>query len=520
MLVADYKPVWSGISAFMKTEKEQCSRLFILWLLGICLILPLNACQPPYGDGRRDKGCRMCHSVELDPAHDIGCIECHQGELAGRTQSVAHQGLISDPAHPGHMRRVCGRCHEAQVAAAGASSHFTLSGELGTVWSAFFPSGQAVSSIENLPLPADPPVEPAGLVADLMRRRCLRCHVYYRGENYAFIRRGTGCAACHLSFTINGPSDHRFRKKVSDRHCLACHYGNYVGWDYYGRFEVDYDQDYHIPLGRAQGSERPYGLEWHEMRPDIHHTVGMSCCDCHSRGPCEQVTPGKTVIGCTDCHSAEKRDRLGPSGAWRKPPVMNTLVTGHRAHDVSRVDCVVCHAIWSFRDTGRALVRQDAPDYETWEYLSIQGSSEIEVVIKTWQRLPEYYWIVPRMQDKVSGAYSTGIWFEGFVQRRWGPVPVAEDRDGRLVVVRPVMDLSLSYVDSSGDVVFDNLRPVPEDTGYSAERRYRYPYWQPYHPHTIGKADLFRSLFTQMWLDGLVSADQFLENGEDLAAGN
>ena len=384
------------------------------------------------------------------------------------------------PAHPDNMAGVCGRCHGQEVGAARSSRHFTLSGEIGTVWSGFFPGEQAPALLD-LPV-EEPPRTEKGLVSDLLRRRCLRCHVYYRGDNYRGTSRGTGCAACHLRIRTEGPWDHRFYKDVPDSRCLSCHYGNFVGWDYYGRFDTDFEDAFRAPFLEGEHIQRPYGMEWHDMTPDVHKLAGMGCTDCHCSGPCQGQGPG---TGCLDCHLNEKGSDTAP--------IMNQRRIGHRQKDLDLVACAACHAVWAVQDRGRSLIRQDSPDYDDWSYLAVQGDSEIETTVKIYVDRPYEDWTSPGMLDKISGRYRPGLWFECFTQRRWGPVELAEDSTGRLTVVRPIMDLSLSYVDSYGNVLFDKLRPIGRNDGLS-------PLWLPYSPHTTGSADTFRTIHVRSWL--------------------
>lgn len=384
---------------------------------------------------------------------------------------MAHEGLVPRPAHPSSMDDVCGRCHPAETAKARKSVHYTMSGMISAVWGAFFP-GQAMD-ISRLPSEKTPGSQEA-LVGDLIRRRCLLCHVGSPGEDYPGTRRGTGCAACHMAIAKD-PRDHRFRKGVPDELCLACHYGNFVGWDYYGRFEKDFEEDFRAPLVRGELPERPYGVEWHEMTPDVHKTAGLSCADCHLGGPCtDEVT-----VSCQQCHEGS-----GPG------PKLDTRRIGHRPEDLEGVDCAVCHAVWSFQDRGRSLVRQDDPFWGDWAYLAIQGSREVELAVERATRCGAPKAAEVYMLDKLTGRPRPGLWFQLFVERRSWPVPFAQDVHGRLRVTRPLLDLHVSYLDADGRAVFDGLSPPLEMRSI------------PYAPHTIGKADHFRTRAVARWLTG------------------
>jgi hypothetical protein len=86
----------------------------------------------------------------------------------------------------------------------------------------------------------------------------------------------------------------------------------------------------------------------------------------------------------------------------------------------------------------------------------------------------------PCMKNKFTNECASGIWFEAFLQRRWAPVPLGVAKDGRMSVMRPILDLELFYVNSEGEVEINALRPI---SGVM----------QPYSPHTIGRANEFRS---------------------------
>ncbi len=444
----------------------------------LAMSLLLYGCDVPVAESPLGShGCVCCHSLEIDPAHQkIGCVRCHRGDPLGRTVRAAHKDLVPNPAHPENMDQFCGPCHRQEVRAARDSIHYTLSGEIGLVWRGFFP-GSRVPTVKELS-DQGPPTTARGLVADLLRRRCLRCHVYYAGDDYSMVRRGTGCAACHMRNTVNGPQDHRFYGRVSDDRCLSCHYGNFVGMDYYGGFEKDYEDEYRAPLKRGRHLDRPYGVEWFEMTPDIHRRKGLGCTDCHTSGPCS----GRGELGksCLHCHlESDEAERMDQS------------MPGHRISDRDRVSCAACHALWAFMDRGRFLARQDAPDLDFWDFLAIQGSSEVEHAVLE-RKVPAGLH-VPGMSDKFTGRLTPGIWFQGFYLRRWGPVVIGESEKGRLEVLRPLLELYLSYVNSDEDVVFDNITPEGMDSN---------PWlgWVPYHPHTIGKADVSRTRRVSEWL--------------------
>ena len=158
--------------------------------------------------------------------------------------------------------------------------HFTLAREVNLVRKAFG-AKETLSGLTQIPV-ADAPKDPLQLADDLLRRRCLRCHPYSSGDPYPYVNHGTGCAVCHLDFTDGAPTSHTFLATPGDKQCLQCHYGNWVGADYYGRFEHDFNTEYRTPYTTKESFTRPYGVEYHQLAPDIHQQKGMICVDCHS----------------------------------------------------------------------------------------------------------------------------------------------------------------------------------------------------------------------------------------------
>lgn len=137
---------------------------------------------------------------------------------------------------------------------------------------------------------------------------------------------------------------------------------------------------------------------------------------------------------------------------------------------------MVCHARWSYNDQSTQLLRIDHDDYGEWDELFVQDSAEVEVLL-----LNAIYGdsdVPPVMTDKVTGRKRPGIWLKGFEIRRWESPIIAPDRQGRLQVMRPILDLHLSWVDEEGETGFDSI------SGPGSGLR-------PYTPHTIGKAGAF-----------------------------
>jgi len=432
-------------------------------------------------------GCLGCHPSSLDPKHDFACDVCHGGDPKAGDKQAAHAGYIPQPAHPDHMVGVCGKCHAPIVQQAATTLHFTVAGEINLVRQAFG-AKERLASLTNIPQ-QDEPATKLQLADDLLRRRCLRCHLYSAGDAYPATRHGTGCAACHLAFNNGALSDHRFLARPTDQQCLSCHYGNRVGADYYGRFEQDYHWDYRTPFQVKAMEERPpYGVGFHQLSPDLHQQAGMACIDCHSG---KELMAGERGLSCLSCHDpvlgpgapealteteGHRQLTIASTGKRLDVPVMKDSAHGRYG---KKVACQVCHGQWNFADHGNHLLRQDSPDYEPWQALTRQGSAEIEAKLAAAlsqgsadQELT--------MADGITGRAVPGVWLQAYELRRWEEMDSCLDPQGILQVCRPILDLHLSYVNRDNEVVFDGVTPVAG-----------MPPMQPYTPHTTGRAGAF-----------------------------
>ena len=437
------------------------------------------------------KGCKSCHSMTLDKNHSFDCSVCHAGSNNFASAESAHENLISSPSPPDNMMKSCGKCHPKQIENASHSAHFTLKNKVNALRTAF----GAKTSIESL---MDVPItdliqKPLDLADDLLRRRCLRCHPFFSGDRYPAVVRGTGCASCHLEFYEGKLVSHSFFKTPGDDNCLQCHYGNWVGADYYGRYEHDMNDEYRTPYTTRYDYFRPFGMEFHQLSADIHQQKGMICVDCHDGK--ELMAEGNSKISCEDCHSQEKMIRQIPLeniSLTDKKDTYTLLSAGdgkqhvipftkHPAHIKygKKVNCQVCHAQWSFNDKGTHLMRNDLDEYDDFERLSVQGSFEVEHIITNNLDFDKEE-MDHSMTDKILGDSKTGLWYKGYETRRWETVPIGRDNEGRLQVMRPLLDISLSWVDEDGTVQFDSIKSKAPNNGYT-----------PYVPHTTGKAGLF-----------------------------
>jgi hypothetical protein len=440
--------------------------------------------------------CVDCHTIHSDPNHQQSCISCHKGNDQAKDRDSAHVGYIPSPAHPEHLVESCGPCHAEITGKIGDSMHFTLNNSTNLFRKAFGAENELARFLDT-PKKSDPE-NILELADDLLRRRCFQCHPYNSGDNFPSVTHGTGCASCHMVFTEGKVESHSFQKP-GDEQCLSCHYGNYVGFDYYGRFEHDLNYEYRTPFTTKNRHFRPYGVEYHQLKPDVHQVRGMLCIDCH-RGEELMEQEGKKP-SCKACHSRKELQRSLPADIEKREDGLFILhardgkdhsipLMQHPAHEGQNenISCQACHAQWTFNDFGKHFLRSDTDDFNDWSYLSVQGNSEIETIIENntdfdKEELPA------RMTDKLTGESSTGLWHKGYTMRRWETPMLGRDENGAITTMRPQLDYSLSWIDEDETVRFDSVQSQTKNSGI-----------RPYVPHTTGPAGIFYKERIQQFL--------------------
>lgn len=460
---------------------------FLTFLLSLAAVVLCASCSG--NPNASATTCESCHTAALDDAHQMACTACHKGNDQAKTKDIAHAGLLARPAHPDNLSASCGSCHAAETAELPRSLHYTLRNFVNRIRSAFG-AKLPLASLTDIPV-REEPTDVLQLADDLLRRRCLSCHLFTPGDDYGATAHGTGCAACHLEYNNGKLTDHRFKAYSDDQLCLSCHYGNRVGSDYYGRFEHDFNTEYRTPYTTAETTQRPYGVEYHQLAPDIHQQRGLVCIDCHGKNELMAAEQQAGKVTCADCHDPARLENNLPPGVERavdgyffvskragerhKLPLLH-----HPAHSTnSSISCQACHAQWSYNDSQTHLLRSDLDEYDDWALLTVQGSSEIE-------RLLEHNLdysnteVPPAMTDKISGETRRGVWYKGYTRRRWETVTLGRTPDGKVAVLRPQLNLVLSWVNEDGTVRFDGHPAAAPNGGMT-----------PYTPHTTGPAGLF-----------------------------
>jgi len=275
--------------------------------IAVCL-LALSAAS-----GLAGENCLLCHQVGLKGIHaSFPCTSCHGDKVKA----------LANPAAAGHRVTGCTECHQGY-------------GEL-------FDHAMGTRNREKLFVErtvgrSDPA---------FFQKNCNSCHL-------------RSCTDCH------GGNGHNIAQ-ATDKSCLTCHRGYFVGTDYYGLAPREDSLRY-------QRGQVAFGERHLKMLPDVHAEAGMTCGACHSMK--SLVAGVKSSKKCLDCHRVK------------------TAVVEHRisAH-MEKMECFACHSAWAPQEYGTFYlrftgslsqkdyqVRKNSGDYVKSAYLRKQDSPPLGV---------------------------------------------------------------------------------------------------------------------------------------------
>jgi hypothetical protein len=188
----------------------------------------------------------------------------------------------------------------------------------------------------------------------MLRKLCASCHL---AQNKAVhdldpVRdRGGGCLACH----INAYPDNAhpaLSAEVSDARCFGCHSrSGRISLSYTGLGEIDAV----TAESMASRLRLPDGRHVERKPPDVHHTAGLTCTDCH-KGADIMSAAGDAVhqrdavdAKCIDCHDIAYSETLAHDG------------------NHERLECAACHSQWVPQCFG-CHMEYDADDQQ-WDHI-------------------------------------------------------------------------------------------------------------------------------------------------------
>ncbi|MEX2148139.1 MAG: multiheme c-type cytochrome [Candidatus Rokuibacteriota bacterium] len=387
-------------------------------LVGLMLAIGVAEAAPP-----PVQQCALCHRgiEDAHPKKTLTCTTCHRGDTAATTPDRAHAGMYANPGDLRVAEQTCGACHAAITKKVKSS---IMAHRSGTQSGSLFPNGLQATregvTFSMAPEPTTPGVTlpkghplPTGAVArldplptfkesgnvffDLLRKECTSCHLWTQAKSIKGNFRGTGCAACHMTYGEDGksaggdaamprhksgrPLRHVLTKAVPVTQCATCHNGgsraamNFRGLmeaPAEGRQTFTYDQDL------------LHGHSYTQQTADVHFTRGMACIDCHTEremhgdGQIYAKRHYEVEVRCESCHGTPDTLATGITAQGRKlrnvfvaaAPNLTGLVTlvgkltgkthvvpqlatlpvqppGHEAAHLKKTECFTCHTAWA-----------------------------------------------------------------------------------------------------------------------------------------------------------------------------
>lgn len=263
-----------------------------LWLIVALFLLIANLCH-----AGTPENCTKCHKFTVSGVHKtLACLACHISESA----------TVANPAAAGE-NSPCVRCHQ------GLGTIFTHT--MATRANELEFAARSYNRVDK----------------SFFKNNCNGCHL-------------KGCLDCHEG------GGHRIGK-ASMQHCLSCHRGYYVGWDYAGR--APREDSLRYQRGKSENGEH-----YLTMRPDIHYEKGLVCSDCHSM---KSLASGrKSSKGCTDCHKISNK------------PIEHRI----KAH-LEKMECYACHSAWAPQEYGTFFLRfSESPSKEDFWLKGSETSRE------------------------------------------------------------------------------------------------------------------------------------------------
>ena len=464
--------------------------------------------------------CRECHehADRALPWHDHACGTCHVESTAGPTgdQPAGHAVAVANPSDPSVWQTTCGSCHPEALQRMQRSLHWTQAGVINHtryLWGAQDRVAPAMITLaefaaqDSPPFTADRAHEPADLVDDLLRRRCLRCHLLAEGAGEGGRSRASGCAACH-----DAGDGHGLVRPRSSTPCLACHQGDATGIDYHGAFQIDDHRDFRVPTTDGLDGLRPWPRAHHLLQQDLHQQAGLSCVHCHDidevmgrlDGDAPSLASEAVDVRCASCHgdldgrrTAEPPPSLSCEGdactvevvqratvTLSVPRAADSVAVAHDTGTHDRLTCTACHASWAGQVFGYHLHRSMVPTWNLWEPRAAQGDPEIEQRVAEAMALSddERAALAPAMTDRLTGEEQPGLWAGGRTLRRWEEPPLGVTANGRIAPLRPRHGYVVTSVGADGLVWLDSVVPQRGDGSGPGQAS------EPFTPHTAQRA--------------------------------
>lgn len=472
-------------------------------ILPVCLAIILTFSSQ--GLAQNPKGCLSCHegiediSPKMQPVIDSlgggrgrSCVVCHMGNPDAATKEEAHNGLIPNPSDLRVVEKTCGRCHSSKadlqkVVSKGETNHVDrvflspMANNPGGISGGLYSNSYTDEKLSSFTLAPHPVRDETGkelktlpedghLAIEMLRKFCLKCHLWGKGDQKAMFFRSTGCAACHMPTADDGTYQggdptmkgkvgysrtHQITTQIPSSQCARCHKGgNRIGVSYTGELKG------HIP--------------------DIHFERGIQCIDCHLSKEVHgdgniYIKKWQAVkIRCEGCHGTP--NSLPTMKAEDGTPLPNLVQEGDKYILVSKYDerrhpVPVLKAV---KDAGVLATQMEIPQHmEKMECFACHGTKQVNCY--------GCHLTVDRRKmgrDLLTGKESPGAWSMETAAQKWKDTILGVNQRGKVAPFQLGCAVNFTEIDEKGNVVRDFM-PFTKKDGTPGYVRVSA------HPHTI-----------------------------------
>jgi len=308
---------------------KKTKQFFLVLFIGILVVLFFYKKETETSTyqsiAKKQNSCISCHTEMqgFSPAHTpdkISCSTCHLGNSLEFDKEKAHNNILLVPGNLSNASETCAKCHVGIDLRVKNSIMNTMSGII-SVDKYVFGENKKLDSLFNIHH-----LKNSTAAEKHLRNKCASCHIGNEKSHPNPITeksRGGGCLACHLNYSEKGKEAHKkyissnktqktnyhpsLSLKVTDNHCFGCHSrSGRVATNYEGWHETIYKDTLYGKINyRVLEDKRVF----EKQEADVHHTIGMSCIDCHDSyevmgdGTKYAHQEEAVKVRCTDCHN-------------------------------------------------------------------------------------------------------------------------------------------------------------------------------------------------------------------------
>ncbi|VAY87777.1 hypothetical protein MNB_ARC-1_85 [hydrothermal vent metagenome] len=177
---------------------------------------------------------------------------------------------------------------------------------------------------------------------------------------------------------------------------------------------------------------------------------------------------------CTACH------KMTLSNNWEekincKSCHKNISKTNHKKYH-KKISCSACHSSWNISSYELNVFRDDTNNYAQWKRLKVQDDIYLEQFLT--KALKNKNTTKPQMPDYITDELKNGVWYSGWLFRRWENFFLINDENKKIKIAKPMFQYNISYKDKNNNMILNNINKIENQ---------KIEVFLPKVPHTITK---------------------------------